>query len=124
MRIIIRFTACEVEAELQDTPTGKAIYEVLPFEEKVNRWGDEIYFGVPVQSPLESSAKADVDEGDLAYWPTMPAFCIFFGPTPVSSGKRPRAASPVNVFGRIVDLDQDKLREIADGERVSVDRAL
>ncbi|MBW2705488.1 MAG: hypothetical protein JRD84_04200 [Deltaproteobacteria bacterium] len=31
------------------------------------------------------------------------SICIFFGPTPVSSGDQPRAYSPVNVFGRVLD---------------------
>ena len=39
--------------------------------------------------------------GDLAYWPTGSAFCIFFGPTPMSRGSEIRPASPVNVFGRV-----------------------
>jgi hypothetical protein len=64
-----------------------------------------------------------VDEGDLAYWPTMPAFCIFFGPTPVSTGNRPRAASPVNVFGKISDLDRSELKRIVDGEKVFLEKA-
>ncbi len=123
MKIIIRFATYEVEADLLDTPTAQAIYEVLPIQEYVNRWGDEIYFGIPVQSQLESSAKAEVNEGDLAYWPTMPAFCIFFGPTPASSGNRPRAASPVNVFGKISTLDRKELKKIEDGEKVSIERA-
>ncbi len=123
MKIIIRFATYEVEAELLDTPTAQAIYKALPLKEHVNRWGDEIYFGIPVQSQLESSAKAEVNEGDLAYWPTMPAFCIFFGPTPVSSGNRPKAASPVNVFGKISSLDREELKKIEDGEVVSLERA-
>jgi len=123
MKIIIRFTTYEVEAKLLDTPTAKAIYKALPLQEHVNRWGDEIYFGIPVQSQLESSAKAEVNEGDLAYWPALPAFCIFFGPTPVSSGNRPRAASPVNVFGKISSLDRKELKKIEDGEEVSLERA-
>ncbi|TFF90402.1 MAG: hypothetical protein EU548_03160, partial [Promethearchaeota archaeon] len=28
-------------------------------------------------------------------------FCIFWGPTPASSGEKPVAASPVNVFAKI-----------------------
>ena len=123
MKIIIRFTTYEVRAELLDTPTAQAIYEVLPLQENVNRWGDEIYFSIPVHSRLESSAKAEVNEGDLAYWPTMPAFCIFFGPTPVSQGNRPCAASPVNVFGKLSSLDREKLKKIENGEKVTLERA-
>ena len=40
--------------------------------------------------------------GDLGYWPVGSAFCIFFGPTPVSQGEEPRAYSPVNIFGKVV----------------------
>lgn len=123
MKIIIRFSMYEVQAELLDTPTGIAIYEALPVQASVNTWGDEIYFGIPVHCQLESSAKAEVNEGDLAYWPTMPAFCIFFGPTPVSSGNRPKAASPVNVFGKISTLDRKELKKIHGGENVSIERA-
>lgn len=122
MKIIIRIASYKTEAELLDTATGRAVYEALPFQSTLNRWGDEFYFGIPVQCHLESSAKAEVDVGDLAYWPTMPAFCIFFGPTPVSSGTRPKAASPVNVFGKISRPDLTQLRNIADGEQVTVER--
>ncbi len=90
MRIIIRFASYQVEAEIYDTPTGKAIYKALPLKNNVNRWGEEIFFGVPVTATMEQHAQADVSVGDLAYWPNMPAFCIFFGPTPVSTGDLPR----------------------------------
>jgi hypothetical protein len=39
--------------------------------------------------------------GDLGYWPAGHAFCIFFGRTPASKGDEIRAASAVNVFGRV-----------------------
>ena len=123
MTIIIKFDSYQVEAKLFDTPTGRAIYQALPFQENVNCWGDEIYFGFPVKTELEAAAKAEVEVGDLAYWPNMPAFCIFFGPTPVSTGNSPVAASPVNVFGKLSLLDPETLRRVADGERVSVEKA-
>ena len=123
MKIIIRFATYQVEAELFDTITGQAIYEALPVHENVNRWGEEIYFGISVQSELEAGAKAEVAVGDLAYWPNMPAFCIFFGPTPVGSGDKPVAASPVNIVGRLSSPDLDKLRSIPDGENVTIEKA-
>jgi hypothetical protein len=43
-----------------------------------------------------------VEPGALAYWPAGPAFCIFWGPTPVSRGKECRPYSPVNVFGQVL----------------------
>ena len=122
MKVIIRFATYRVEAKLYDTPTGRAIYDALPFQRNVNRWGDEIYFEIPIKTPLEADAKAEVSVGDLAYWPNMPAFCIFFGPTPVSTGSTPVAASPVNVFGRLLKVELEELRRIPDDANVTMER--
>jgi len=40
--------------------------------------------------------------GDLGYWPDGNAFCIFFGPTPMSQRDEIRPASPVTVFGKVI----------------------
>ncbi len=122
MRIIIKFALSQVEAELFDTPTGRAVYDALPIQRNVNRWGEEIYFEVPVHCALEENARAEVNVGDLAYWPNMPAFCIFFGPTPASNSDKPVAASPVNVFGRILALETSLLSGIPDDANVVVER--
>lgn len=123
MNIKINFTDYSVEARLHDTPTAKAIYDALPLESRVNTWGEEIYFHIPVNADLEEGSKAEVSIGDLAYWPSMPAFCIFFGPTPASSGSQPVAASDVNVFGKLVDTDIEALQSIRDGEALSILKA-
>jgi len=123
MRIIIKFALSQVEAELFDTPTGRAVYEALPLLRNVNRWGEEIYFDLPVHCELEEHARSEVNVGDLAYWPNMPAFCIFFGPTPVSTSGKPKAASPVNVFGRILSPDAGLLSSIPEDANVVVERA-
>ena len=95
----IRITAGGVTttATLGETRTADAIWEALPIEGQANTWGDEIYFSIPVQLD-EENARQVVALGDLGYWPPGVAFCIFFGPTPVSSGDEIRPASPVNVF--------------------------
>jgi hypothetical protein len=108
-----------VEAEMLDTPTASKILEALPIESTINVWGDEIYFDIPLSLELEPEARADVEVGDLAYWPAGPAFCIFFGPTPVSTGNQPRAYSPVNVFGRVLD-DVGQLKGISSGSIIRV----
>ena len=61
--------------------------------------------------------------GELAYWPPGNAFCIFFGPTPVSCGNEPRAANPCNPLGQILD-DIAPLLEAQDGVNVQVHLAL
>ncbi len=53
----------------------------------------------------------------------MPAFCIFFGSTPASRGATPVAASPVNVFGRLLMVDLTELRQIRCGDVITVEKA-
>src|SRR5215813_9994346 len=89
-----------MQATLNRSRTARAIWDALPIEAGAQTWGDEIYFKIPVALP-EDDARAVVERGDLGYWPPGQAFCIFFGPTPVSQGDECRPASPVNVFGRV-----------------------
>jgi hypothetical protein len=69
----------------------------------------------------EHDARAEVEIGELAYWPMGKAFCIFFGPTPVSRDDKPRAYSPVNVFGRVLG-DATAFKGITNGARIRVNR--
>ena len=108
-----------LEAQLLDTPTARKILETLPLESSANVWGDEIYFDIPLSLEQEPDARTDVEVGDLAYWPAGPAFCIFFGPTPVSTGDQPRAFSPVNVFGRVLG-DARRFKAVPSGSAVKV----
>jgi uncharacterized protein len=89
-----------LQAELNDTRTATAILEALPIEVAGNTWGDEIYFEIPVDEELEDGQEV-VEVGDLGFWPTGNAFCIFYGPTPMSRGDEVRPASAVTVVGRI-----------------------
>lgn len=99
----IRITADDVSATatLNDSSTADAIWAALPLEAQANIWGEEIYFGIPVHLDMADGASDVVDMGDLGYWPAGHAFCIFFGRTPASKGDEIRAASAVNVFGRV-----------------------
>jgi hypothetical protein len=85
---------------LNASQTANAIWEALPIDARANRWGDEIYFEIPVDLEPEDGREV-VEAGDLGYWPPGTAFCIFWGRTPASQADEIRAASPVNVFGRI-----------------------
>ena len=119
VKILIEVDNISMEAELWDTPTGRTIGNSLPLEGSVNVWGDEIYFDVPLTIEQEPGASQDVEVGDLGYWPAGPAFCIFFGPTPVSKGDQPRAYSPVNVFGRVLDNLQ-ALKNVSNGASIKI----
>jgi len=118
-KIIIAVENISIKAELLDTPTGRKIAEALPLEGSANVWGDEIYFSIPLTLEQEPDASQDVEVGDLGYWPAGPAFCIFFGPTPVSTGDQPRAYSPVNVFGRLLD-NPDSLKTVSNGTTIKI----
>jgi len=118
-KIIISVEDLSVQAELNDTNTAEKIFKALPIEGTVNLWGDEIYFDIPLELDLENDARADVEVGELGYWPSGPAFCIFFGPTPVSRDEKPRAYSPVNIFGRIIG-DTTRLKTVSNGSKIRI----
>ena len=121
-RIIIRAGDVIAEATLNETETARRIAAALPLEGEALRWGDEIYFAIPVDCPPENP-QAIVQAGDLGYWVPGKAFCIFFGPTPASrSPDEIRPASPVNVFGHIVG-DPTVFRAVKEGTKVRVERA-
>ena len=107
-------------ATLNDSVSAQAIWEALPLEGGANVWGDEIYFRIPV-ALAEDEAQEVVELGDLGYWPPGSAFCIFFGPTPVSRGNEIRPASPVNVFGK-VEGDPSVFKRVTGGTPVLVEQ--
>jgi len=119
MKIKIKSGNIFVEAKLNNTKTADAIYKALPIEGIVSLWGDEIYFSIPIILDLEKDAKEIVEKGDLGYWPSGNAFCIFFGPTPVSKENKIRPASKVNVFGQIIS-DIKVLKNITAGSKIKV----
>jgi len=119
----IKITAGGVtaEAQLNDSNTAQAIMEALPIEATAQTWGDEIYFSIPVSLEPENP-QATVQMGDLGYWPPGTAFCIFFGPTPMSSGDEIRPASPVNIFGKI-DGDPTVFNAVGSDDKVTITKA-
>jgi hypothetical protein len=119
-KIRIRAGAIEAEAELNDTRTARAIWEALPVKGRVNLWGDEVYFSIPLSFKLEAGQEL-VSIGDLGYWPDGNAFCIFFGPTPVSQGDEIRPASPVTVFGKVIG-DATVFKKVAAKTKITVRR--
>jgi hypothetical protein len=120
-KITITTEDLKVDASLNDSETAQKIWKTLPIEGSVNTWGDEIYFSIPVNVGLEN-AKAVVSEGDLGYWPPGSAFCIFFGTTPVSRGNEIRAASPVNIFGKVIG-DPKVFKKVSSGAKIIVEKS-
>lgn len=112
----------KVEAELNDSKTAQLIWDSLPIESNNNLWGEEIYFGIPVKAGQERGAREVVSAGELGYWPTGHAFCIFFGPTPASRGDEIRAASAVNIIGKMAS-DPKVFLKAKDGAKILLEKA-
>jgi uncharacterized protein len=106
-----------MQAALNDTPTAKKVEEALPIKSTFETWGDEIYFPIPVEAQLDHTAKEVVERGDLGYWPTGRAFCIFFGMTPVSKQGKIIPASAVNIIGKVLG-DPGRFKEVMNRESI------
>ncbi|HZK12287.1 MAG TPA: cyclophilin-like fold protein [Atribacterota bacterium] len=119
-KMTITIEDLKMEASLNDSKTAQKVWDALPIEGRVNTWGDEIYFSIPVDVGSEN-AKAVVSEGDLGYWPPGSAFCIFFGLTPASQGDEIRPASPVNIFGKIIG-DPEVFKKVSSGVKIIIEK--
>lgn len=121
--IVLKSGDLSIDAELNQSQTALSIVDKLPIEGWANVWGEEIYFEIPVSMTSEEDAREIMEVGELAYWPVGRAFCIFFGPTPVSKDERPRAYSPVNVVGRVTG-DTELLKSVQNGDLFKILRAV
>ena len=115
---MIKAEQIQAEAELNGTKTAEAIWKALPIERRANLWGNEIYFAIPVEIELENGQEV-VQIGDLGYWPTGEAFCIFFGETPLSSKGEIRPASAVTILGKVTS-DAAVFKKVSSGATVSI----
>jgi hypothetical protein len=118
--IKIKIGGLELSAELNDSPTAKELTSLLPFEFIMSRWGDEYYGDCGIKVDLSHDARDVMEIGELAVWPTGRALCIFFGPTPASKGKEPRAVSPVNPVGRLID-SPEALKKLGSSIHVKIE---
>lgn len=119
-KIIIITANKRVGAELNDSKTANLIWDALPIKAKINRWGDEVYFKIPVKAELDDTAKEVVEIGELGFWPTGSAFCIFFGMTPISDGRNIIPASAVNIVGKVLD-DPEIFKESFEGDIIRLE---
>ncbi|MFB6161465.1 MAG: cyclophilin-like fold protein [Haloferacaceae archaeon] len=120
LRIAVDDVTLAAEWTDENPETRRALADALPLAGDAARWGDELYFSTPVDVSAEN-ARAEVEAGAVAYWPQGSALCLFWGPTPASTGDEPRAASPVNVVARVADVDA--LAGVEGGARVRVEEA-
>ena len=87
-RIRIKAGSVEMEAELNDSKTAQLVWDALPIRGRGNRWGDEIYFSIPVKAKLEEGATDVVEKGTLGY-------CLLYtspSPRDLSTSRMPSSA--------------------------------
>lgn len=106
--------------KLNNTATAEKLLKILPVSSRINKWGGEIYFNIPLKSDIENGVEI-VEMGTVAFWPPGSALCIFFGKTPASVGDKPQAISPVTIVGKIAGEEVIRqLKGIGDGEKVEI----
>ncbi len=108
----------KLDIELNESETARLIYQGGPYQAQAQLYGEELYFSIPLRIEPEGTVSR-VEKGDVAYWSPGQALCIFFGPTPDSTGDEIRPASPVAIIGKIKG-DLGLLKRIHAGEIVSV----
>lgn len=100
--IVLILDGVKLSGELFSTQPAETLAARLPLELSMSRWGEEYYgsIGDPLDG-ISGPTQEEMSVGDLAYWEPGKAFCLFFGPTPVSSGNEPVAAGPVHLIGSV-----------------------
>jgi len=107
-----------VICELVDEPELEKLLENSSFEARAERWGDEVYFELPVKLGLKGE-RTLMEVGEVAYWPDGNCLCIFFGPTPMSRDEQPVAYSKVKPLGRVIE-GLSRLKDVSNEELVRV----
>ena len=108
-------------ATLNELDTANQLWESLPISGRVQIWGDEIYFSIPLNVGEELGSQETVQAGTVAYWPPGSALCLFWGPTPISAPGEIRPASAVNVVG-ILDNDPNLLAEVPSQAEIIIEK--
>lgn len=122
-KVLISIEHLRLAGVLNDSLTAQRIWDALPFKGSTSLWGREIFFPIPVSSRKEKDFSSEtVERGDLAFWPKGKCFCIFFGPTPVSSDGEIRPASAVNVVGYLQG-DYNRLKDVDENSPVLIEKA-
>jgi hypothetical protein len=118
-RIRIAWPKGSLAAALDDTPTARALVAALPLDARAQTWGEEVYFEIPVEAPLERNAKQIVAPGTVCFWVEGSSLALPWGRTPISDGKESKLVSPCNVLGRI-DGDARTFASVRGGDTVTL----
>ena len=119
--INLKFSSYTINIKLRSTKTASAIKNILPFKSTVKKWGEEIYFEIPIEESLdlENDAKDIINIGEIAYWIEGKCIAIGYGKTPISKGNEIKLAARTNIWGD-ANLNVKKLKNIKDGDEVII----
>ena len=122
-KIIIRTRTANFEAQLDDSDISNAIWLDSPHKLDINMLGSMIYCDMPLKVVLPKEGRTeDMEVGDIAYWPGPGAFCIFFGPTPLSGEDgKPVAPYPMIKIGKIIG-DCSEMENAGDRQRLVIEQ--
>ena len=118
-KIIINQADVDLDVQAIDCLTLRAIDKVLPLTSTVKVWGDEIYCDTGIDAPAHPLT-AEIDVGDVAYWPEDRCICLFFGKTPLSVTEQPVPSSEVVVIAHVDIIDIEALRKVGPGTTINI----
>lgn len=121
-KIKIRTRTAEFIAELDDSDISNSIWLSKPITVDINMIGGMIYAALPLDVILPKENRVTkLEVGDVAYWPGPGAFCIFYGPTPLSGEDgKPVSPYPVIKIGKIIG-DSSEMDNAGDRQRITIE---
>ena len=120
-RITVRTRNGEYPGELDDSDISNAIWLSNRLTVEINMLGGMMYGELPLDVILPKEGRTTkLETGDIAYWPGPGAFCIFFGPTPLSGEDgQPVAPYPVIRIGKMIG-DCSGLEDAGDRQKITI----
>ena len=120
-RITVRTRNGEYPGELDGSDISNAIWLSNRLTVEINMLGGMMYGELPLDVILPKEGRTTkLETGDIAYWPGPGAFCIFFGPTPLSGEDgQPVAPYPVIKIGKMIG-DCSGLEGAGDRQKITI----
>ena len=120
-RITVRTRNGEYPGELDGSDISNAIWLSNRLTVEINMLGGMMYGELPLDVILPKEGRTTkLETGDIAYWPGPGAFCIFFGPTPLSGEDgQPVAPYPVLKIGKMIG-DCSGLEDAGDRQKITI----
>ena len=120
-KVIVRTRCGEFTGDLDGSDISNAIWLSNSISFDINMLGGMLYGELPLDAILPKEGRTTQKEvGDIAYWPGPGAFCIFFGPTPLSGEDgKPVAPFPVIKIGKMIG-DCSGLENAGDRQRITI----